>query len=54
MELILCNIKNTTNHPEIIKYNGVEIRLSPKQLCKDLICEKLGKLPKGVILIPKG
>jgi hypothetical protein len=50
----LCDIKNNTNHPEIIKYDGVEIRISPKQKCVDLIREKLGKLPKGIILISKG
>jgi len=49
----LYSIKNTLGNPVIISYNGEGMRLSPRQKQNGIDKNKVGALPKGVVLIPQ-
>ena len=46
-------IKNTLSNPLTISYLGEGMRLSPRQKQYDIDKDKLGAIPKGVVLIPQ-
>ena len=46
-----CNVKSRLNYPVTISYNGEALVIPPRGNCKVADRNKIGAIPKGVVII---